>query len=95
MYDKHPTSSREILSYADQRAKLYGEATFVICGKGGPTGKSWLCNELRKAGHTAIEISEGINRFVTYDDDNNHMGEMGFNQVIIVLNKPLNAQRKW
>lgn len=88
MYDMHFERASDILRYAERRAMLYGKATFVICGKGGPTGKSWLCNELKKAGHVAIEISEGINRFVSYDDDRNHACELGFNQtIVIVLNK--------
>lgn len=86
MYDKHFERSSEILNYAAQRAVMGYDPCYIICGKGGPTGKSWLCNELRKAGHTAIEISEGINRFVDYRDNENHMCEVGFN-VIIVLNK--------
>ena len=94
MYDKRIERARDVLNYAEKRSMLYGKATFIICGKGGPTGKSWLCNELKKAGHIAIEISEGINRFVSYDDDRNHMCEMGFNQVVVVLNKRIDEQWK-
>lgn len=94
MYDKRIERARDVLNYAEKRAMLYGKATFIICGKGGPTGKSWLCNELKKAGHIAIEISEGINRFVSYDDDQNHMCEAGFNQVVVVLNKRIDEQWK-
>jgi hypothetical protein len=90
MYDRKLESAREILNYAAQRAAMGYDPCYIICGKGGPTGKSWLCNELKKAGHTAIEISEGINRFVDYHDNENHMCEIGFN-VIIVLNRPLNG----
>ena len=89
MYDMHPERASDILRYAERRGRLGEDTVFVICGRGGPTGKSWLCSELQKAGHIAIEISDGINRFVDYQDNTNHMCESVFNQVIIVLNEPL------
>lgn len=64
--------------------------TYIITGKVGPTGKTWLWNELRRSGHKAIEITEQLGPFVTYNDDRNHCVEVGLgNAVLIILNKPL------
>lgn len=94
MYDRKPKSARDILKFAETVAMLGVKPTYIVCGKIGPTGKTWLCNELRKAGHTAIEISEGLVNFVNYCDDENHMRRFGFDQVMIVLNKPLSERWK-
>lgn len=95
MYDRTPKCAREVLRYAAHRAAMGEKPTYIVCGKPGPTGKTWLWNELRKAGHDAIELSEGLGRFVDYRDNENHMCDCGlsavnsFGLVIIVLNKPL------
>jgi len=68
------------------------DLTFIILGKSGPTGKTWLCNELRARGLNAIEISEQICSFVGYKTYNNenYITTIGRdNQVVIVLNKRL------
>lgn len=89
MYDRKPKSAREILKFAANAALRGAKPTYIICGKNGPTGKTWLWNELCKAGHNAIEITEGLGGFVDYRDNENHMRNNGFGLVIIVLNKPL------
>lgn len=64
--------------------------TYIILGRSGPTGKTWLWNELRKRGLNAIEISEQVYRFLDYNDNGNHCIESTFGDTeIIVLNKPL------
>mgnify|MGYP006874619200 CR=1 FL=1 len=88
-FDRQIVSPQQVLYQADLLAANGTKPAYIICGRSGPTGKTWLANELRKAGHTAIEISEGINQFVHYCDDKNHMVELGFNQIVIILNKPL------
>lgn len=88
-FNRQIVSPQQVLYHADLRAAVGDKPTYIICGRSGPTGKSWLWNELRKAGHNAIEISEGIGPFVYYRDEENHMVEMGSNQILIVLNKQL------
>lgn len=88
-FDRKIITPKQVLLYADVRAAIGAKPTYIICGRSGPTGKTWLTNELRKAGHTAIEISESINPFVHYRDDENHMLELGFDQIVVMLNKPL------
>lgn len=40
--------------------------TFIITGKIGPTGKTWLTNKLRESGYTAIEITDQLYTLVDY-----------------------------
>ena len=94
MYYGKPESASEVLNYAAQRAKMGDNPLYIICGRSGPTGKTWLCNRLQEAGYNAVEISEGINYLVEYRDNRNHISDMGFNQVIIVLNKRLDGMWK-
>lgn len=66
--------------------------TFIILGKSGPTGKTWLHGELKSRGLNAIEISEQICSFVGYETyhDENYITTTGLdNQVVIILNKRL------
>ena len=67
--------------------------TFIVLGRGGPTGKSWLCRELQNLGFTAIELSESILPLVEYRDNGNHVIADGRNNaVIIVLNHSLREE---
>lgn len=65
--------------------------TFLVLGKAGPTGKTWLCTGLREHGFLAFELSESVLSFVDYNDSKNHVikDDMGKN-VVIILNQPLN-----
>lgn len=64
--------------------------TYVILGKRGPTGKTWLCNELKNHGFNAIEITESIFDLVSYSDNDNHIDIDDLNKrIVIVLNCPL------
>lgn len=96
MYEREPKSASEILRYAKRAAEKGAKPTYIICGKPGPTGKTWLWDALVKAGHNAIEISESIGPFVDYRDDKNHMlnAGPGGRMVIIILNRPLDAMWK-
>lgn len=99
MFDRKPKSAKEVLSYATQRKALGENPTYVICGQGGPTGKTWLWNKLRESGYNAVEISECISWFVDYNDEDktNHLLEgghpfvSGSQYVLIILNKPLDG----
>lgn len=67
------------------------EYTYIILGKPGPNGKTWLCDRLKSRGFKAIEISEDVIKYVayyerpgnsvTFDDFDKH--------VTIILNEPL------
>lgn len=67
------------------------EFTYVILGQSGPTGKTWLYNQLKIRGLDVVEISEDICYLVRYEDSDNHyiIDELDL-KVIIVLNKLLN-----
>ena len=41
------------------------EMIYLVMGKDGPTGKTWLVNQLRAAGFRAIDLSEGACEFMT------------------------------
>lgn len=64
--------------------------TFIVLGRGGPTGKTWLYTGLKKYGFTAFELSESIYPFVDYNDNENHVIKDDANKsIIIILNRPL------
>ena len=68
----------------------YKAYTYVICGRPGPTGKSWLYYNLLERGFRVIELSEDMAGLIEYNDDKNHVIINGMNKsVLIVLNKPL------
>lgn len=62
---------------------------YIILGKTGPTGKTWLWDKLTKHGLNAIEITESIDGLVTYNDDQNHYIEPIFGVTVVILNKRL------
>ena len=62
--------------------------TFIIMGKSGPTGKTTLKQALIDRELNAIEISENMLQYVSYNDDTNHFVFDSCNRTyIIVLNK--------
>lgn len=67
--------------------------TFFILGNNGPTGKTWLCDGLKKHGFLAFELSESVLPFVNYNDCENHVikDAIGKN-IVIILNKPLKGE---
>ena len=47
--------------------------TFIILGEIGPSGKTWLCNQLKGRGFKAFEISGDVFRYIVdYLDGKNH-----------------------
>lgn len=67
--------------------------TYIILGRSGPTGKTFLYNMLKKNGYNAIEISEDIWDLVNFLDAENHYRiDYLKKQVTIVLNKPLQLE---
>lgn len=66
------------------------EYTYIILGKPGPTGKTYLATELKRRGFNAFEITEDIMYLVEYKSDRNHYIINHENKtVVMVLNSPL------
>lgn len=62
--------------------------TFIILGRGGPTGKTWLCNGLKKYGFKAFELSESTFDLIDYPDEKNHVIKNDIDRtIVVVLNK--------
>lgn len=59
--------------------------TYIILGRGGPTGKTWLTTELKKSGFNAFEITPDIIDFVLYSDDKNHLIINGYDEMVIII----------
>lgn len=70
------------------------EYTYIVLGRVGPTGKTWLCDQLRKLGYSAFEISEDIWGLVSYIDDENYV-RIDYNRKVctIILNAPIKESR--
>ena len=72
---------------------MYQDYTFVIMGRSGPTGKTWLYNQLRNHGFNAFEISEHIYDKVDYhDNDNYYIPDHPYKQIVIILNRDLQKE---
>lgn len=69
--------------------------TFIILGRGGPTGKTWLWDGLKKYGFRAFELSESTTRLVDYSDRENHVIKNGLDKsIVIILNQLLKGEQK-
>lgn len=78
----------DVMRFAASRGDR--EWTYIITGRPGPTGKTYLYNMLKKNGYNAFEISEHMFSLVDYCDNKNHyLVDYAKKQVVIVLNKPL------
>jgi hypothetical protein len=71
--------------------------TIVISGRVGPTGKTWLCNELVKAGYRATEHDQLTVARLLMDDGTNHVFvDERVNLVTVILNEVLPMyENKW
>jgi hypothetical protein len=72
--------------------------TIIITGRFGPTGKTWLCQELCKCGYKAFELTSAARSLMFRDDDGmNHLVvDEGEKQVVVVLNEILPMyEDKW
>lgn len=66
------------------------EYTYIILGRVGPTGKTYMCKRLKENGYVAFEISPNIYDLVDYVDTKNHYRIDHDNKVVtIVLNEAL------
>lgn len=62
--------------------------TYVVLGRPGPTGKTWLCRGLKFYGYNVVEISEHVHDLVDYYGGSNHYRDDD-NVVVVVLNRYL------
>lgn len=93
LFELRIKSIRKELGYLSPSRILYEiendpyikDYTYVILGKSGPTGKTWLWNKLKSRGFTVIEISEYIHRLVNYTDTDNYCLVDHFNKAIIIV----------
>lgn len=74
----------------------YKTRKYVILGKPGPTGKTWMCEQLKKKGCDAIEISEALACYISYEHDNFNTiyNDLVNNTIVIILNITLPQYRK-
>lgn len=62
--------------------------TFIVMGRSGQTGKTWLTFGLKRYGLKALELSESIFGLVDYRDCENHVIADDLDRtIIVVLNK--------
>ena len=84
MWD-HPSNILEMIVNQDP---FFRDLTFVIIGRTGPTGKTWLWEQLCRRGYKAVEPSEDLNNIICYSDCNNYfLIDDSKKTVLIVLNK--------
>lgn len=93
MKDFRNASPRDILHYITKEYRSQDVAKkckYVILGKNGSTGKTWLKNRLTELGYDAIEISEEVCLHVDYRDNYNHVIEDPYSNshMTIILNRP-------
>lgn len=75
---------KHILQFDSEKVR-----TYIILGKPGPTGKTWLQKKLEDLGYNAIEISEAmaLSDAIEYKDNNNHIVELPSGTTVVILNK--------
>lgn len=68
---------------------------FIILGRPGPTGKSWLYNRLVDECLSVVEPNEHLCGLVKYTDDFNHIDvSQSKREITIVLNAPVEVTKK-
>lgn len=68
--------------------------TYIITGKTGPTGKTWLCNRFILDGYKAVEITQGLMFACEYLHNGNEYSINADNRtVVIILNRPLKKEK--
>jgi hypothetical protein len=68
---------------------------YLILGKPGPTGKTWLTQELGKRGYQVSELSEELAPFLKADKFNHVIIDDLEKQVVVILNRDLPKQLWW
>ena len=70
----------------DESLKSY---TYIVMGKTGPTGKTYMVDRLKALGCNVVELSELIFDVVEYDDSNYYRVDAMQKTVVIILNQRL------
>lgn len=68
---------------------------FLILGKPGATGKTYLAQKLKEHGCQVAELSEELAPFLNADRFNHVIVDDLEKQVVIILNRPLPKQLWW
>lgn len=71
------------------------EYTYIITGKIGPTGKSWLYRQLNSRGYNVIDLNESLMRYchIEFDDSRNHYVINEIEKLmVIILNERLEGR---
>lgn len=85
----------DILSHLRGTGEDPSEYTYIIMGKTGPTGKTWICDKLKQYGYNACEITESICWIVDYQDTGNHyLIKKQSRVVVIILNAPIEPAKE-
>lgn len=86
----------DILRHFTENDKFTGgDYLFLILGKSGPTGKTYLTQKLRERGLQVAELSEGLEPFLKADKFNHVIVDDLEKQVVIILNRDLPKQLWW
>lgn len=64
-------TTQSLRHFFKRHIDAFKDFTFIIFGRGGPTGKTWLSEQLRDMGYKAFDISENISDLVWYVDVKN------------------------
>ena len=68
--------------------KFPKDYTYVILGRVGPTGKTWLTKELNNRGYKAFDLTESMYNLIDYpNDSNDYRIDQWQKFVTIVLNR--------
>ena len=74
---------------------LRSDYLYLVLGKPGPTGKTWLTQKLKERGYRVAELSEELAPFLNADKFNHVIVDDLEKQVVIILNRPLPTQLWW
>lgn len=72
-----------------------GDYLYLILGKPGATGKTWLTQKLKEHGCQVAELSEELAPFLNADKFNHVIIDDLEKQVVIILNRDLPKQLWW
>jgi hypothetical protein len=85
-----------ILRHIQENVQNSGDYLYLVTGNIGiPTGKTWLCNGLKRCGYNAVELTEDLCEYVIYRDRKNHYYINPAKKVVtIILNEHLDKGEK-
>ena len=88
MNQQKSMSAAGILTHIIRQNKK--DCTYLIDGRIGPTGKTWLCEKLNSRGFKAYEVGEEMwSLYICRDNKKNRCEYLPGNVVIVILNEYL------